>query len=342
MKAQEKPWGDGTRVKLAEVLPLDTPIAIGIEASSFCNLHCSYCAHGVENPMAKEQFMTIETFKKAIDSLTAFESKVKNIVFALNGEPLMHQQLAYMIEYIKKKDVSEKATVFTNAILLSAQCSEALIDAGLDILRVSIQGVSDDRYLQLCGVKANYNDIVENVRYFYNYRNKKKSKCHIFVKIVDQSFQTPDDQEKFYRDFGDICDQISVETIVPMRLEVEYDEEEISKHCNLLKQEVSKSDVCAQPFYAMYVKANGNVVPCCISDSSNLVLGNVEQIGLRDIWLGEKLKDFRKQQLLKKRYDNSVCQYCNYPECGMQVNDKIDHIAEALYEKMYGDEKRTI
>lgn len=336
MRAKEEAWGEGTRIKLANVLPLATPISVGIEASSFCNLHCSYCAHSVENANDLGQFMTMETFKKAIDSLSAFESKLKNIVFALNGEPLMHKQLPEMVNYIKEKDVSEKVTIFTNAILLSPELSESLINAGLDILRVSIQGVSDERYLELCGVKTSYKNIVDHVSYFYNYRNKVKSNCHIFVKIVDQSFKIPADREKFYNDFGNICDQISVETIVPMRLEVDYHEKEISKHCNLLKQIVEKSDVCAQPFYAMYVKSNGNVVPCCITDANHLVLGNIAQSGLRDIWNSEKMNSFRQQQLLKKRYDNPMCQYCNYPECGMQTNDKIDHIAKKLYEQMYG------
>lgn len=335
MKAVKEAWGKNTRIRLADVLPIKTPISVGIEASSYCNMRCSYCAHGLKEKNFPQQFMSFDTFQTAIDSLTLFDDKLKNVVFALGGEPLMNQQLPEMVRYVKKRNVSDKVTIFTNAVLLTEKYSKNLIDAGLDILRISIQGVNSERYLELCGVRLDYNTIVNQLKTFYEYRNKSGSSCHIFVKIVDQSFNTIEDEAKFYNDFGDICDQISVETIVPMRLEVDYGNMEVSKSNNLIKQEVGKSDVCSQAFYSMYVRSNGNVTPCCIVDANKLVIGNLKQENLYDIWNGEKLKQFRKLQLNKNRYLNPVCKECTFPECGMQINDKIDCIAEELYRKMF-------
>lgn len=335
MRAKKEAWGKNTRIKLADVLPVKTPISVGIEVSSYCNIKCSYCAHGLKEKNFPQQFMSFDIFQKAIDSLTLFDDRLKNVVFALGGEPLMNRQLPEMIKYTKEKDVSDKVTVFTNAILLSEKYSRKLIDAGLDILRVSIQGLSSERYLELCGVRLDYNTIVDQIRTFYEYRNKVNSACHIFIKIVDQSFNTPEDEVKFYKDFGDICDQISVETIVPMRLEVDYDDMSVSKKYNLVKQEIEKSDVCSQPFYSMYVRANGNVTPCCIVDANKLVIGNIEQENLYEIWNNNILKDFQRLQLSRKRYSNPICKGCDFPECGMQINDKIDHVAEELYKKMF-------
>jgi radical SAM protein with 4Fe4S-binding SPASM domain len=50
----------------------------------------------------------------------------------------------------------------------------------------------------------------------------------------------------------------------------------------------------------MYVTANGNVLPCCISpfatvDYDSIILGNVFKSSLEEIWTGSKYVNFRKQ-----------------------------------------------
>ena len=48
MNAKKAAWGENSRIKLADILPLETPLSIGIEASSICNLKCQYCAQSVD------------------------------------------------------------------------------------------------------------------------------------------------------------------------------------------------------------------------------------------------------------------------------------------------------
>jgi radical SAM protein with 4Fe4S-binding SPASM domain len=57
---------------------------------------------------------------------------------------------------------------------------------------------------------------------------------------------------------------------------------------------------CYRPLTLMYVTANGNVLPCCISpfatvDYSSIILGNVFENSLGEIWSGSKYENFRKQ-----------------------------------------------
>jgi radical SAM protein with 4Fe4S-binding SPASM domain len=56
---------------------------------------------------------------------------------------------------------------------------------------------------------------------------------------------------------------------------------------------------CFRPKTLMYITANGNVLPCCISpfstsDYSSIVLGNVFESGLEKIWLGSRYQNFRE------------------------------------------------
>ena len=56
---------------------------------------------------------------------------------------------------------------------------------------------------------------------------------------------------------------------------------------------------CLRPKTLMYITANGNVLPCCISpfstsDYSSIILGNVFETDLHEIWLGSRYQKFRK------------------------------------------------
>ncbi len=330
MKAEKKAWCEGTRVKLSDALPLKTPLSISFEASSFCNLKCNYCVHGIEDKNLVKRLLDLDYFKDSVDSLTRFPNRIKNILFALNGEPLINSQLPQMIKYIKQKDVADNVTVFTNAVLLTPEFGKKLIDAGLDLLRVSIQGISDKNYKNVCGVSNIFDKIISNLTAFYNY----KRQCRVFIKIVDKGLNGPEDKSKFYQIFGDICDEISIETVVPIRLEVDYQDICESGSKNMLGQKVMSSDVCAQPFYSMYVHSNNNVTPCCLASSQDLIIGNIQSDSLFDIWNSLNLWDIRKMQLKKERYFNPICKSCNGPLYASQNNDNIDDSADRILEIM--------
>ena len=57
---------------------------------------------------------------------------------------------------------------------------------------------------------------------------------------------------------------------------------------------------CYRPSTLMYITANGNVLPCCIApfatvDYASIILGNVFNDSLEDIWYGAGYRNFRKQ-----------------------------------------------
>ena len=70
---------------------------------------------------------------------------------------------------------------------------------------------------------------------------------------------------------------------------------------------------CYRPQTLIYITANGNVLPCCIApfatvDYASIILGNVYESSLNDIWLGTKYKKFRNQ--LQTADPPKCCQGC--------------------------------
>jgi radical SAM protein with 4Fe4S-binding SPASM domain len=59
---------------------------------------------------------------------------------------------------------------------------------------------------------------------------------------------------------------------------------------------------CMRPWSLTYVTANGNVLPCCISpwvidDYSSIIMGNVHEQSMEEIWHGAKYTEFRNKLL---------------------------------------------
>lgn len=55
------------------------------------------------------------------------------------GEPLLHQDIAKMVAYASSNKI--KTVIFTNAVLLDRKRSLELLESGLDLLVISIDGI---------------------------------------------------------------------------------------------------------------------------------------------------------------------------------------------------------
>ncbi|HEX5415452.1 MAG TPA: radical SAM protein [Chloroflexota bacterium] len=67
---------------------------------------------------------------------------------------------------------------------------------------------------------------------------------------------------------------------------------------------------CSRPWRLAYITANGNVLPCCIAPFTDvpydsIVLGNVNQGSLAEVWNGERYREFRERHASRD----------NPPEC---------------------------
>ncbi|MFW6274129.1 MAG: radical SAM protein [Halanaerobium sp.] len=149
-----------------------------IEPTSDCNLNCKTCVrHSWEEEMG---FMQFEDYQKLIDELKDFKG-VEKISFWGIGEPLFHPQIAEMIELASELGV--KTQMISNGLLLDQDKAEALLEAGLDSLVVSVDGTSPETMADIRS-GADLKTVIENVNKFRNLRDKKQKDCEIGIEYV--------------------------------------------------------------------------------------------------------------------------------------------------------------
>ncbi len=160
------------RTKLETVLPLDTPYIIFIDPSDACNFKCSFCPTG-DSSLMKEVGRPLKQiewslYQKIIDDIKEFDKKVKVIRLYKDGEPLLNKRFADMIKYAKESDCCEKIDTTTNASLLSEGLGIRIVNAGLDRINISIEGMNEKQYLDFSGYKLkDFRIIVDNVAAFF-------------------------------------------------------------------------------------------------------------------------------------------------------------------------------
>lgn len=151
---------------------------IYIEPTSDCNLNCKTCVR--HSWKEKLGFMQLADYKKLIEELKEFDG-LEKISFWGIGEPLFHPQIAEMVELASGLGV--KTQIITNALLLDQEKAEALLEAGLDSLVVSVDGTSPETMADIRS-GAELKTIIENVRGFRSLRDKIQKECEIGIEYV--------------------------------------------------------------------------------------------------------------------------------------------------------------
>jgi len=321
-----KPFsGVGDRVILSNAIPLDTPFTIGVSPSNACNFKCNYCVQSLDNIILKEKYefkkeiMKYDTFEKILLQLKQFPKKIKLLTFMGQGEPLLNKELPKMIKIAKCLDVAERIDVVTNASLLIPSKSIELIESGLNVLRISLQGITSKKYKDISNIDLDFAELVNNIKYFDNI---SKGKCKVYVKIMNVSL-IKNEEKDFYDIFNNITDRMFIEQIKPVYDGVDYNNFEYSLSTDRRGLEHEKRYVCSQPFFTLSIWPNGEVIPCSAIHKV-CSLGNVNESSLLNMWNSKKLKNFQIMQLKKLRHNHPQCKVCVAPDDCLHPEDVLD------------------
>jgi len=325
--AEIKPHYSETRTILADVIPLDMPYSVQVEVSQYCNLKCNYCMQSFI-PQKNQRLMDMDTFAILCARVGAFERPLKQVNFAGWGEPLTNPLLPQMIQHLKETGVTNNIAIVTNGIALgTGHLAGRLVWAGVDHIRISLQGMTGKKYQEVSGRKINFPGLVASIRHLYAI----KESCKVSVKIADIALE-PGEEHLFYDTFGPITDQMYIESIRPMFHENKQDGKVISKYGIDHPPVIT----CPMPFYMMSVTATGEIFPCC-HYYKPITLGNIKTHSLKAAWESKEMRDLWKMLLDGGRLSNHnypVCRDCLMPDAILTPGDFLDDRAEEIKRRL--------
>lgn len=235
-----------------------------------------------------------------------------------------------MISHLKARG----ATVLfnSNAITLSPKMGRALVDSGLDELRVSLDASSRDTYARIRGVDA-FDKVVENLERLAALKGglaaprplvslwltALKDNIDEIPGLVPLAVRTGASslhlQRLVYNGLGIATEEQSLYGKLAAReTEMIHAAEAAAQAVGVgfsasgatdpeVSLSASRTDqpwsACRRPWSLAYVTVHGNVLPCCIApwitnDYDGIILGNLYNQSLEEIWWGERYRTFRR------------------------------------------------
>jgi radical SAM protein with 4Fe4S-binding SPASM domain len=333
MKAEIKPRINlEGRTRLETVIPLETPFVIFIDPSSACNFKCTYCPTGhldlIKDTKRYQGVLKLEVYKKIIDDLKDFKKNIKVLRLYKDGEPFLNKNLAEMISYAKSSKKVDYIDTTTNASLMTKERLKPVLDAGIDKINISIDGMNNETYESFTKTKLEFSEIIENVKWLY----RNKGNTEVVVKIPADIINEKEKKE-FFEVFGDYSDRIFVENFAPC-----WPEFDVEKHTGvkitkgIYQQEITETNTCPYIFYSFSVNADGLVSSCFLDWKRKLIIGDVRVESMKEIWNSKKMNDLRIMHLEGKRKKIDSCGSCG--QLSHCLPDNIDKFVNEIKDNL--------
>ena len=305
------------RINLAEQIPLDYPLSIYIEPTNLCNFKCVFCPESfveyreISGGWHRLSRVDFDHIANEISALTNGKG-VKTINFYMMGEPFLNRDLLDFVGSAKQRSLAGKIIVTSNGSMIGAEKHDEIISTGLDFLRISIYGSNEKQHKRNSQSSVSLDKIHSNLLALRRRRTELSAvNPFIYIKMIDQL--DIDSNHDFIRMFTGVGDEVALEP------RMDWDSPQNTSLSGLNRDDLlsheyfsNKKDVCPFPFYTLVIHSDLKVSVCCVDWSKALVVGDLKNSTLRDIWHGPKLLAIQEAHIQRRRSQLPSCRNCTY------------------------------
>ncbi len=288
------------------------PRILMIEPTNECNLRCPLCPTGAGKLKRPKGQMSFELYRRILAEL---DGSLERLMLYNYGEPFLHPRILDMIAEAHRAEIHTR--VSTNGLVfLRGMDVRDLIASGLDYLRVSVDGATEETY-NVYRVGGRLDRVLEGVRLL----QKRKQELGRTKPVVELQFIVMRHNEHEIP----LMRQIACELGVLLRCksvglgDLSADPAKrawLPEDKSLRRYEerdgqfrLARLDrVCDHPWHRLVVNWDGQVTPCCYDPDGEYELGNAAD-GIGMVWNGARLQGFR--QALKSQERPTICRRCS-------------------------------
>ena len=179
-----------------------------IEPTARCNLQCSMC---FRNSWRDEAIgdMSMETFHRAMDTMPG---SVETVFFGGMGEPLAHEHILDMVREAKAR--GKRVELLSNGTLLTEARSAALLDAGLDMLWLSIDSLEENSYERI-RQNSKFTLVKRHIEEFNRLRIRLKRKVKLGIAFVAMKSNAHELAKLPYFATWHMVNEVNVSNVIP-------------------------------------------------------------------------------------------------------------------------------
>lgn len=312
------------------------PYHLQLEPTNSCNLRCKMCIRNEGN--FKNVSLGYNDFVKIYDSINPAK-----ITFAGAGEPTLNKDLPAMIDYAHSRKTT--TMISSNAVLID-KLAEALVDCGLNTIKISMDAGDAETYKRIRG--ADYFDriikAVELLNYYKKAKNKKNPEIRFDFVVLKENYKNMLDliilaeklgiRHVYFRplqsvgigderhedltrgfDYNELhrCLELAYKVSTAHKIKSNLGEFLHNfrnyKSIYLSQNSLFKKEICLLPWFQVFIAANGDISICCALYSNiGKKFGNVFDGNFYDVWNGKDYQETR--EFFKNGGKYKICQDC--------------------------------
>jgi radical SAM protein with 4Fe4S-binding SPASM domain len=304
--------------KELEILRDKKPTLFNIETTNYCNMRCVMCPRTIYM-QRKNIWINDELFEKMLDNIEIYsdenlgnfwswlekeanfnhkEVSENGFYFSVvsrclilhgYGEPFLDKFLIKRLKACRERKIPTYFSC-TPATMTVDKAVNAM-ENGLTVLKFSLDAMDDEKIKSIRGKKANYNESIEKIMKLLEIKKERGFKtilvpCMIALDNDEKNTKLHDKFLNFWKD-KDVYAYIKSQD---NRWHFEQ-KKDLENKSHYVKQ------YCEFPWTSTTVMAEGNVVPCTQISNNEIVLGNVNENSLENIWNNENYNNLRKMHI---------------------------------------------
>ncbi len=261
---------------------------IYLEITNGCNLNCAFC---IKN-QRKITNITKNNYEYIINKI---RDKTNELYLHVLGEPLMHPDINYFIQYATKNGLMVNIT--TNGFLIKN------IENNYDIHRLNISlhsyhekyNISIDDYLN------NIFNVIDKIR------DKTFISLRLWIKGNNTKYILTYINNRYNTNIKELRD--NTKTKITSNLIIDTFHEFIWPDLN--NNYYSEIGTCKGLIDHIGILSNGTIIPCCLDSKGIINLGNIYHDDINDILNSKRVKDMING--FKKHYKcEELCRHCSF------------------------------
>jgi hypothetical protein len=251
--------------------------------------------------------MDFSLFKRIINECARY--RAYSIRISFRGEPFIHQDAVAMIRYAKAKGIKEVSSL-TNNLALTPEMFKDVMEAGLDWLTISFDGLGET--YEKIRQPAKFTESYEKIKAYKRIKEAARSVKPV-IKIQSVWPAIKHNAQEYFDAFFPYVDDIAINPLIDYL------------HNDKAEDILYIPDFTCPVLFQRIVVGSDGIVPLCSNDEFNYYqLGDVSKESIYDLWHGTRMNAARALHRAHAAVGKLIpCKQCYLPRRTQPVAEDI-------------------
>lgn len=278
-----------------------SPLTVQLELTNACNMTCPHCSrqHHMDRHVGYMDFALFRSIVEEISTFSWCHLRIGGL-----GEPGLHPRIEEMLGLLRGRSL--KVEIITNGTLLRTLTPGRLLDSGIHLIGVSIDGYDESTY-KTHRPEGDYVDLRQRVTALSNEKRLKGTRSpEVRIRNVIFPYYTQQAISAFKAEWLPITDSVQFNTLNAG-----------------VNAEAQSPVACREIDSVVHIRWDGTVPLCGYQHWSapEERIGDLHESSLRSLWVSDRLQALREAHRSGRLDEFGFCKRCFHTQMAYATHE---------------------